>query len=248
MTFSTSKLINPYQLLLLIAHIQRMLDLISDGPYEEINFNPLDNLIKAVKTTFNITVKLKFNIELEGKWMVSNPKVPRIYGAPKTHKPGKKLRPKTSNIYVPSEIVAKRLKYQFKQFPGPSGFYVENTQDAIKKLQDIKIEDDECMVSFDVTALLPNVPIEDALSLLKKWLKQHITDMDSVNLYVKLTKMCMQDNYKRSVLVWGTPYHRSWRIFSWLIRQRYILRYEEEYNRLAARDNEPTSQYDQIHT
>jgi hypothetical protein len=51
------------------------------------------------------------------------------------------------------------------------------------------------MVSFDVTALFPNVPIEYALSLLKKWLKQHITDMDSVNSYVELTKMCMQDNY-----------------------------------------------------
>jgi hypothetical protein len=31
-------------------------------------------MIKAVKTTLN-TVKSKFNIELEGKWMVSNPKV-----------------------------------------------------------------------------------------------------------------------------------------------------------------------------
>jgi hypothetical protein len=50
---------------------------------------------------------------------------------------------------------------------------------------------------FDVTALFPNVPIEDALSLLKKWLKlkQHITDMDSINSYVELTKMFMQDNY-----------------------------------------------------
>jgi hypothetical protein len=54
-----------------------------------------------------------------------------------------KQRPITSNIDTPSEIVAKRLAYQFKQFPGPSGFYVENTQDAIKKLQDIQIEDDE---------------------------------------------------------------------------------------------------------
>jgi hypothetical protein len=110
--------------------------------------------------------------------------------------PGKKLRPITSNIDGPSEIVAKRLAYQFKQLPGHSGFYVENTQDAIKKLQDIQIEDDECMVPFDVTALFPNVPIEDALvSLLKKWLKQHITDMDLVNSYVELTKMCKQDNY-----------------------------------------------------
>jgi hypothetical protein len=47
-------------------YIQRMLDLISDGPYEEINFNPLDNMIKAVKTTLN-TVKLKFNIEVDGE-------------------------------------------------------------------------------------------------------------------------------------------------------------------------------------
>jgi hypothetical protein len=47
------------------------------------------------------------------------------------------------------------------------------------------------MVPFDVTALLLNVPIEYALSLLK----QHITDMSSVNSYIELTKMCMQDNY-----------------------------------------------------
>jgi hypothetical protein len=171
-----------------------MLDLISDCPYEKIYFNPLDKIIKAVKTTLN-TVKLKFKIELEGKWMISKPKVPSIYGAPKTHKPGKKLWPITSNIDAPLEIVARRLTYQFKQFPGPSGFYFENTQDAIKKLQNIPIEDDECMVSFDVFAFFPNVPIEDALSLLWKWLKQHITDMDSVNTYVKLTKMCIQDNY-----------------------------------------------------
>jgi hypothetical protein len=69
-------------------------------------------------------------------------KIKKKYGAPKTHKPGKKLRPITSNIDASSEIVAKRLAYQFKQFPGPSGLNVENTQDAIKKLQDIQIEDD----------------------------------------------------------------------------------------------------------
>jgi hypothetical protein len=32
------------------------------------------------------------------------------------------------------------------------------------------------------------------------------------------------------------------------IRRWYILRYEEEHNRPNVRDNEPTSQYDQIHT
>jgi hypothetical protein len=41
------------------------------------------------------------------------------------------------------------------------------------------------VVSFNVTELFPIVPIEDALSLLKKWLKQHITEIDSVNLYYR---------------------------------------------------------------
>jgi hypothetical protein len=75
---------------------------------------------------------------------------------PKTHKPGKKLRKITSNIDAPSKIfgnkatqhyyyiiiiiVAERLTYQFKQFPGPSGFYVENTQDAIKNYKTSKLK------------------------------------------------------------------------------------------------------------
>jgi pentose-5-phosphate-3-epimerase len=95
------------------------------------------------------------------------------------HKPGKKLRPITSNIDAPSEIVAKRLAYQFN-------FHVENTQDAIKKLQDIQIEDDECTVSFDVTAF--------------------ITDIDSVDSYVELTKMCMLFSVQRSLLSTNVRY------------------------------------------
>jgi hypothetical protein len=144
-------------------------------------------MFKNVTTTLNF-IKSEFNIELEGKLKVGNPKVPRINGAPKTHKPGRKMRPITSNTDTPSEIVAKRLVYEFKQFPGLPGLYVGNTQDSIKKLKDIQIEDDECMVSFDVTSLFPNVPIEDAISFLKKWLKQNITDMKSVNSYVELAK------------------------------------------------------------
>jgi hypothetical protein len=40
-----------------VDYIQRILDLISDDPHEEINFNALDKMIKVVKTTLN-TVKL----------------------------------------------------------------------------------------------------------------------------------------------------------------------------------------------
>jgi hypothetical protein len=84
----------------------------------------------------------------------------------------------TKKVYlIPQLILTAKLpssgkfSFKFKQFPGPTGLYVENTQDAIKKLKDIQIEDDECKVTFDVTALFPNVPIEDAISLLKKWVK-----------------------------------------------------------------------------
>jgi hypothetical protein len=59
----------------------------------------------------------------------------------------------------------------------------------------VSIEEDECLVSFDVTALFPNKPIDLTLTLLKRWLKLHITENNTINAYVELAKLCMQENF-----------------------------------------------------
>jgi hypothetical protein len=64
----------------------------------------------------------------------SNPKTPRIYGLPKIHKPGNKLRPIISNIDAPTEHFSKWLTNKLKDFPDPPGLFVKNTQEFVEKV------------------------------------------------------------------------------------------------------------------
>jgi hypothetical protein len=85
---------------------QRMIDLITEGPYDEINNNPLNRMTNSVKSTLNF-IKSKFNNTFDAKFTASNPKTPRLYGLPKTHKPGNKIRTVVSNNDAPTEKIAK---------------------------------------------------------------------------------------------------------------------------------------------
>ncbi|XP_055534819.1 uncharacterized protein LOC129724165 [Wyeomyia smithii] len=54
------------------------------------------------------------------------------------------------------------------------------------------------MVSFDVTALFPSVPVKEAINLLEDWLLSQQCDnpwKTKVRSYLKLTRLCMEDNY-----------------------------------------------------
>lgn len=48
---------------------------------------------------------------------------------------------------------------QFSSFKAPSGFYVKNSLDLEEEIYRMNIDNNEELVSFDVTALYPNVPI-----------------------------------------------------------------------------------------
>ena len=51
-------------------------------------------------------------------------------------------------------------------------YHVHNTQDLIQQIEDIKLHEDQCMMSFDVKALFTSVPIKPAISTIKKLLEE----------------------------------------------------------------------------
>lgn len=60
------------------------------------------------------------------------------------------------------------------------------------------LKEDDIMVSFDVAALFPSVPIKESISILEDWLlKQHEDNAwrKKVGGYLKLTRLCMEENY-----------------------------------------------------
>lgn len=67
------------------------------------------------------------------KLSVPNPKLPRLYGLPKIHKVGKKMRPIVSNIDAPTYKLSKWVVESFKSYHQPIGLYVKNSFDFGEK-------------------------------------------------------------------------------------------------------------------
>jgi hypothetical protein len=63
------------------------------------------------------------------------------------------------------------LTNKLKDLPDPPGLFVKNTQEFLEKLKDIQLAQDEVLVSFDVEALYPSIPIPEALKQFDTWPK-----------------------------------------------------------------------------
>jgi hypothetical protein len=113
--------------------------LISDGPYDEINYNPLNKMITTCRTALT-KIKTKYNTTFDALFKIRNPKVLRLYGLTKTHKPGNKMRSIVSNNDAKFEKISKWLCDEFSKLPDPTGFFVKNTQAFLEKLKDVSIE------------------------------------------------------------------------------------------------------------
>jgi hypothetical protein len=53
----------------------------------------------------------------------------------------------------------------------PEELYVKNTFEFVDKINDVHIMPYEILISFDVEALFPSIPGDEALELFKKWLE-----------------------------------------------------------------------------
>lgn len=172
-------------------------DFIRSGPYEEIPKDPLPGMVRrtkeAVKRAAYVFGEEESRFQL--KMHVSNPVVPRFYTQLKLHKPGRKLRPITSNNNSPTEKLAIWLLKKFKSMKTQYETHaIQNSMEFVNKVKDLEIADNEIQVSFDVESLYPNVPIDKALELLREWLTLNQLSTNEVDELVNLTRVCMTEN------------------------------------------------------
>ena len=143
---------------------------------------------------------------------------PKYYGLPKVHKPGMPLRPIISSIGSVTHATAKELSRILKPLVGKSSHHVKNNMDFIESLEGIQLQPEECMVSFDVEALCTSVPIEPAISIIKKHLEEdkdlHQRTAMTVKQISCLIEFCLRTSYftfqercmsKSKELLWGLP-------------------------------------------
>ena len=156
-------------------YIKKADELLSQSSYKNISTDPtnryknkLITLLKKIKTEGGMDDATYRRLYPTG----ASP--PKFYGLPKVHKSGMPLRPIVSSIGSLTYDTSKELSRILKPLVGRS-HHVQNNQEFLKQLGDIKLGPDDIIMSYDVKALFTSVPIKPALKIIQKLLEEDQT-------------------------------------------------------------------------
>ena len=109
------------------------------------------------------------------------------------------LRPIVSSIGAVSYETSKELVRILKPLVGKSPYQAQNTRDFIQQVQGIKLQKDQCIMSYDVKALFTSVPIQLDIDIIRKLLEEDGELLQrtniSVNHIISLLEFCLRSTY-----------------------------------------------------
>ena len=124
---------------------------------------------------------------------------PRLYGLPKIHKQSVPLRPIVSCIGSPSYQLSKYIASIISPLAGRTSSHVLNSKHFAETMGDITIGSDESLVSFDVTSLFTNVPIGEAVEIIRDRLREDEDLVERTPLspdrIAELLGLCLKSTY-----------------------------------------------------
>ncbi|XP_072039555.1 uncharacterized protein [Amphiura filiformis] len=124
---------------------------------------------------------------------------PKFYGLPKVHKKDIPLRPIVSSVGSITYNSAKFIADILSPLVGNTTHHIANSQDFSERIKNERVEDDEELRSYDVTALFTSVPIEKALDIIRDDLISDTTLDERTKLsagqVVKLLEVCLRCTY-----------------------------------------------------
>lgn len=97
---------------------------------------------------------------------------PRFYGLPKIHKSGIPLRPIVSFVNSPTYAVSSYLAKILSPVVGNTDYTVKNSCDFADFIRGKTLNAESELVSFDVVSLFTKIPVDLAIKVAEKRLKQ----------------------------------------------------------------------------
>ena len=151
-------------------YLKKCMDQINNGPYQLLKKDPTT---KSKTKTLKQLKALKDNEFIDNKLYYylkpTDSPAPRFYGQPKIHKPGVPIRPIVSYSGSPLYNLNKYIANILKAYVRDENNNAKNSTTFSNYIRNVPIEDDEIMVSFDVTSLYMNIPIIDTLNIIKDY-------------------------------------------------------------------------------
>ena len=116
-------------------------------------------------------------------------RLPEFYGLPKIHKQEAPLRPVVAAFngpLTPISILLERILHQLLRFV-PA--HIENTVAATRSLTNtlpgLQAPENVIIVTMDVVALYPSIPIDDGISAVIEKLQEHEGDVDTAGVSIQ---------------------------------------------------------------
>ena len=181
-------------------YIKKSEDLLKQTTYRELAADPTNKykikliiLLKTIKSEGGIGNNTYKRLYPTGA--VSS----KYYGLPKIHKAGVPLRPIISSRGSATYETAKELAKIIKPLVGRSPHHVQKNKDFLESIRNIKLQPDECIMSYDVSALFISIPIDPAIKIIQKQLEDdkdlsNRTSM-TVNHIIYLLEFCLRNTY-----------------------------------------------------
>ena len=85
------------------------------------------------------------------------------------------LRPIVSSVDSVTYNAAKHIAYIIGPLIGKSKHHIVNSQDFVNKIRDIKLQENETITSYDVSALFTCVPPDEAVQVVRNFLEKDTT-------------------------------------------------------------------------
>lgn len=175
---------------------RKMEELLKDKTtYKQIQQDPTtklqkvnNNFITKLYKDEHITKYDKFNMTTHAA------AAPELYGLPKIHKENIPMRPIASSVRVPCSKLAKYMGQILKNLISPI-YNIKNSYELKYKLEEIDLDDNDIIVSFDVVSLFTNIPIHLAIkNILGKW--DIISNSTTIpkKQFLKLLQFCLTEN------------------------------------------------------
>ena len=124
---------------------------------------------------------------------------PKFYGFPKIHKAGVPLRPIVASRGSVTYYIARLVARILAPLVGKSPRHIKNSADLVNKISKLTLEEDECLVLFDVSALFTSIPVDDALRIIQALLENDETLSDRTNMspaqVTSLLTLCLKTTY-----------------------------------------------------
>ena len=147
-------------------YIDKIIDVLGDNDtYMEIRKNPIKHIELELNKLLKIFLENEYITRQQYYSLRSSDKtLPKAYGLPKIHKEGFPLRIIVSTINSPLYSIANFIQRILTVSFPCSRFSTKNSFKLSKSLSNLKINENDILLSLDVISMFTNIPIDLALS------------------------------------------------------------------------------------